>query len=243
MSQTQGNNLIALSASNNQIAPLVQDLFQDIDFKGISSAIDNIANHNKTLAPEEKEMAADLVDQWEADVVSRLNNKGHEMNQFIDFFKVKGAELRKSEQFDLIGYDMAIKTKTKKEHKALVDAIEQLSDLYDRRPDAPVEREDRTLREQLEEESQYKLDLAKHNIAEKKIKREIYLLDKKWKTQLLKNKEVNELLKKARHFTSNLHKFSNLCSDKSQIAKLNIAIANDDVRNSLRELLDFNMTI
>lgn len=234
------NQMISLSAPNNSVAAITSDLFRDIDFKGISQAIENIGNHNGTLGVEEKEMASELVAQWEQDVVTRLRDKGHEMNEFVQFFNT-GYEGRVSQQERLedIGADLAAKTNTYNEYTALVQTLEDLEDLHQQRPIQPIEREDRTYKEKLEEEKKFQLDMAKYNLAVTKKNRELYQYETAWKKLLKQNKEVAELIKKAKEYNKSVSKFQQNCHDKAQVAKLNIMISNQDVRQSLRELLDF----
>jgi hypothetical protein len=241
------NEMITIGVQNNAVAKaVVNDLFKDIDFTGISTAIENIGNVNGSLTAEEKEMANSIVDQWQNDVMARLRNRGHEMSDFVDFFEVgSNGHVRGADKLDEIGEDLATQTKTVKEFQHLQDLLDELMDLFETRPEEPSNQLNinKTQKEILEEENQYKLDYAKYNLAVKKKQREIYLAEKAWKKLLKQNKEVAELIKKAKKFNKEMSNFTNMCHDKAQIAKLNITVSNVDVRKSLRELLNFSATV
>jgi hypothetical protein len=243
MSNQNQNNLIALSV-NNPVGQLVNDLFRDIDFSGIAQAIENIGNHSGSLTVEEKEYATDIVKQWESDVISRLNDKAHEMQVFLNFFEpARNGYLSNEDLFEEVGEELAKRTNTKNEYDAVVRIYKELRDLYDNRPEQPNFDENTTRKEQVEKEKAYEKEMAIYNMKVKHKERELYLADKKWKELLKQDKNVDELLKRARKFTKNLSKFKSMCHDKAQVAKLNIMVSQTNVRQALRELLNFSATI
>lgn len=239
------NNVIVLAVAGNSVAALTHDLFKDIDFSGISTAIENIGAHNQNMTIEEKEMATSIVTQWQKDVIVRLREKGTEFSNFVSFIEHTSTHGRISGQdlFDEIGEELADKTNTVTQYDKLIAALDELEKHYQTRPIEPIEREDRTYKEKLEEEKKYSLEKAQYNLKETKLVREVYLAEFEWKKLVKQNKEVKELLKKSKRFNKDIGKFTQMCEDKAQLAKLNIAVSNKGVRDSLRELLNFNATI
>src|SRR5690606_2276366 len=134
------------------------------------------------------------------------------------------------------GLELAQKTKTEKDYRQLMTLLDELQDAYDMRPEEPKKKLDvsSTQAEILDDEHQYRLDYAKYELDVAKKKREIFLAERNWKKLLKQNKEVRELLKKARQFSGDLGKFKNMCHDKAQIAKLNITVSDANVREALR---------
>lgn len=243
--QTNQNNVIALAVTGNSVAAITTSLFKDIDFNGIAQAIENIGAHNQSMTIEEKEMASGIVDQWEKDVMGRLKEKSGEFSDFVQLIEQTGKDgyVANEDLFDEIGEDLADKTKTTKQYGELVDALEELENHLQTRPNEPIERESRTYKEKLEEEQAYSLEMAKYRLKLKTLQRDVYLKEYEWKKLVKQNKEVKELLKKAKRFNKDLGKFTGMCHDKAQIAKLNIAVSNKGVRDSLRDLLNFSATI
>lgn len=240
------NEIIQLAAVNNNVAtaPTINELFRDIDFSGIAQAIDNIGNHSGALTIEEKEHAKEIVNQWEHDVIKRLHDKSYEMRRFLEFFEPsEGGVISNRDMFEEIGEELAKRTNTTQEYQEVVKVWKEIQELRQQRPELPEEREDRTYKQKLEEEQNYKKEKALYELKLKQKSRELYLADKKWKEALKQNKDIDDLVKRARKFVKNLDKFQQMCHDKAQLAKLNIMVSNEDVRKSLRELLNFSATI
>lgn len=238
------NELIAFGTQNNSVAIITNDLFSDIDFQGISAAIEKIGQSNGSLTTEEKEMANAIVSDWQHGVVGKLHTKNNEMNDFIGFFEVGShGRVVGADKLEDFGELLADKTRTVLEYDALVAILEVLEDHQQTRPEQPIEREDRTYKESLEEAEAYRLGVAKYDLTQTRLYREVYQAERAWKKLVKENKEVKELLKKARRYNKDLGKFTDLARDKAQIAKLNITVSDKVVRESLRELLDFSIDI
>lgn len=241
------NEIIVVGVQNNSVAQAVAgDLFKDIDFSGISKAIEKIGDANASLTADEKDMANKIVDQWQSDVVDRLRGRGREMNDFIGFFEVgSSGRVQGADKLDDIGEDLATKTNSVKEFEALQTLIEELMDLHETRPVEPSAHLEvnKTQKDILEEENKYKLDKAVYDLNVRKQQREIFIAEKAWKKLLKQNKEVSELIKKAKKFNKEMGTFTNMCHDKAQIAKLNITVSNADVRSALKDLLNFSTEV
>jgi CRISPR/Cas system-associated exonuclease Cas4 (RecB family) len=244
--QPVSHEVIVIGAAGNSVAVLTHDLFKDIDFSGISSAIDKIGGHAGKMEPEEKTMANDIVDQWQKDVVSRLRTKGNEMHSFINFFEVgSDGRVNGMDLLDEIGDELAVKTNSVKQFENLQALIEELLDVHETRPAQPTLHLDidQTQAAILEEENTFRLETKKYDMAVSKKKREIYLAEREWKKLLKQNKEVVDLIKKGKRFNKDMGKFTDMCHDKAQIAKLNITVGDADVRQALKELLNFSTTV
>src|SRR5690606_3787938 len=107
--ETNKNEMIVIAAAKNPVAVVTRGLFDDIDFSGISAAIEKIAQSNGQMSVEEKEMANGIVDQWQKDVIDRLYGRSNEMSRFIKFFEVSPGDTPNRDKLEDFGLELAQK--------------------------------------------------------------------------------------------------------------------------------------
>lgn len=229
----------------NQISLVMDDLFKEVDFSGLNKVIDNIAEHNE-FTENEKQLANELIEQWNEDVISRLYTKNAEMGSFLEFLDTSerrgGFYEHLRDDIDLIedyGEILAEKTNTLSEFDEYMNARNVLEDHQQNRPEKNVFGLDTSISEKLEKEKNYELEMKKYEIQEVKLKREMYTLDRKWKKLINENKDVKKLVQQAKKFNKNLNKLVKESREKARLAKLNVSISSKESRKILRELLDF----
>ena len=212
------------------------ELFKDIDFSGLNAVIDNIATYSHELQETEKELANDIIDEWQKSVIARLQERGNEMRRFLQFFEINECS---DPLFIEIGEELAVKTGTESLFKNVMDAIKTYKATQSSKPEKPITDLETTLDTELTSTSSYKLETKKHEINLEKDRQLLRKAERKWKNELTEHDEVKALIQKATQYQRKLTTFRFDCEDKGQLAKLNVSISNQDVRNSLKELIEF----
>ena len=110
-------------------------------------------------------------------------------------------------------------------------------------PQEPIIDLGTTLQEQLTKKSEYELQREIFNTTKLKLEREACNALKKFKEELNKKPEIKEFIARLNKYKRNVSKFRNECSEKSQLAKINVSISSTEVKESLKDLLQFSITI
>jgi hypothetical protein len=247
----QNANSLAVIDKNSALGSQIGMLFNNIDFSGLNSAIAEMANSNKDMVPEEKQMAISIVKEWEKGVISRLNQHEADLKAFLGYFNSNSGSYNAYSRGAYGSFDasdealleIAAKTGTVKELEASLAARDALAEFKETRPEAPERDPDQSYREKTLAERQYDLELAKYNIDEGKLTRKAALADKAWRKAVMQNEDFKALVKKINAYTRSVTRYTQECKDKGQLAKLNITIGSEAMRQSLRSLLDFVVTI
>jgi hypothetical protein len=242
-------------ASANMGVQLAPNLFRDIDFTGLSSAMTALENASDQIPTEEKKAALDVVGQWETNVLARLRSRLHEMQTFVALFKVPPISGRDrynvvqpaEDFFSNDGYAEGVAKKTDTE--ALLQEVagariawQAVGDLM---PEKPYYEDDEAV-SQLQvakDESDYKLAMHEWNIQKRKAERAYIIAFANWMKEVVKHDYVQDTIRQANKFTKNINQYYQHATDQAQAAKLNIAISSKAARDALRELLNFSIEL
>lgn len=229
------------AALGNMFMP---DLFKDIDFNGLNAAIDKMGAASGELNEDDKDFARSIISEWNQSVVSRLNEKHGEMNYFISFFNPDNESLQLGHLgIHEFGQDLADKTSTQTEFKAVLAARDELRNHEASRPDSPIKSETDTAEDTIRKQKTYEADLAIYRAKHERLIRQVAVATGKWKRALNQDSSVKDLMSNARKFTRESGKMRDTAKEKAQLAKLNISISSGTARESLKELLEFTQTI
>ncbi len=239
--KTQETGLVISAGA--QLQTNVFNIFKDIDFSGLSAAIEAIGDHTGELEKDEKDFAIKIIGEWEDSVISRLNNHSQEMSQFVNFFSNNnyyGGGIFTDQRLEAL----ADQSNTRMLYDAWQEAKEALNEHDLNAPESPwLEDPDLTYAEKQVAQQEYRVLNTKHGLATTRLTRKVNEAERTWKKAVNKDEGVKELIAKAQTYVRNVSKYSNECSDKSRLAKLNISIASKDVRASLKGLMDFAIGI
>jgi phosphopantetheine adenylyltransferase len=216
-------------------------LFKDVDFSGLSKAIDTLGDASSNLDSDERKNAIVIVRQWESDVIERIRQYGYNLDSFINFF---------SKKYEFNPY---YRESLSDEQQAQMAAMTGTNDLYQKYLDAMAEREkaanmevtlviddiDASRTDRLLSERQHDLEVTKKNIAIKRAERKVILTYNNWVGELNKDSNIQQMIVKAKESKKNAMKMQEVCHDKAQLAKLNVMISSEKMRTALRELQDF----
>jgi hypothetical protein len=239
------------SLTTNKVITDIQafsDVFGDIDFSKLNSVIEALAGKGEKLSMEEKKSALEIIDSWEEDIINSLRIREQEMKQFLNYFDIdKYNQWYHDSSKRVLSFEqeatLAEKTETKEYFEKLCTAKAALDLL---KKEAPEELEptslDQTVEDRLQKEADFKLQKAKYQINLDQAKRKCRNAEKVWLSAMNQNSYIKDILFKAKSYQRNLQKFTQECSNKSNLAKLNITINSAEVRDSLKELLNFKIT-
>lgn len=239
MTKEQNKNQVAISGAEvgNSI---IHNLFNDIDFDGLNGAISEMAKTNKDLTPDEKEMARNIIDEWNGSVIDRLRNKSRDMRGLLYFFRPESnGTVINNINLEDFGPEIAKNTNTVKEFEIVLSLIEQSRDIQNNKPVEQPRPANSTTEEEIERKNNYQTEMGLYELQRTRVNKETNIAIGKWKTIMCESNVVKEILAGARKFERGYDDMTRQAKEKSQLAKLNISISSDVVRKSLTELLTF----
>lgn len=229
----------------------ITSLFANINFQQLNSAIEDIANADKTLSEKEKEFAVSVIDKWEVGVVEQLENENEKVRSFVRYVKnftqyystiIGNPEYEEpiSKLIEIAG--LSDKTADISDYlnevnalKAELDSLENELELS-RADDATVTKLERLERE-YEAAKECSIKREEYNKASRKLNRAL----SEFTSALNKNENVQTALNKLTSFARILTKNKNECATKASSAKLAIAIDDKDLREKLNALISITV--
>jgi hypothetical protein len=219
-------------------------IFKNVDFSGLNRAIDSLGDSAAELSTEEKKSAIKLIDEWQSSVVNKLHDHNSDMSCIINFF-----DPNNSYYYGRFNEVMTIEKLLELCNLAGVSADDFLeaSNNYEEykinEPERPLNDPDLTETENQQAYRLFEYEKAKFNIALNRLSR---IKDNKLAAivkALAKTSQIKELLENAKGYNKKVRDLTAQCSEKTQIAKLNVTISSKSTRDALRELLQFETEI
>lgn len=227
-----------------QVATLMPDIFKDIDFSALNNTITALGNSSKELSDKEKEFAVEAIGTWETSVINRINDKKKEANDFLLSLNVNASTLcpygMPSNEFEALIEATGLQA-LYEDYLNKVDIVDLHTTTCPMYPE--IDELNTTLKEQLTLRKDYELAHQIYTKEHDKLKRDAYNAMVKLKVELNKDERVQELVKRLKKYEKNVSTFVNQCKEKSQLAKISVSIASEDVRESLKELMNFSISI
>lgn len=233
-------------AAQPGLLSLVSSMFKSIDFNALNQAIDRLGNHSGNLTPEEKEAGVQIVERWNRDVSSALFQRQQDIYRTISFFEQNYGDRFPGDYLNMleeIGPELAQRTGTVAEYEAYMLAIREYKIHQRQRPEQPEIDEDLPRVAKLKVQQAYELERTKWEVKSKKLTRNLREAERTWKKRLQDNPDVEALIRALNKQVKVLNRASMEASEKAQLAKLNILIGDADVRQSLREMIDFTKNL
>ena len=217
----------------------INGYFADISFKELASSIEMLANsHDHKMSDSEKQIASEIIDRWQEDVVNAISEKEREANSYIHSFESSSPYMRIPEE----------------ELETVVNATGTRA-LYDKY----IALKENVVKIEMDHPKQYRMDIddtvqdvidGRESARAKQLKYNIKLASARTmeenalvelKKELLKHEVVREFLRKARSYKRKVSKFKKECHEKGQLAKICVLIDNENVQKVLKELVDFSV--
>lgn len=227
-----------------QVATLMPDVFKDIDFSSLNKTITALGSSSKQLDEKEKKTAVEAIKAWEESVIERIKEKKYEATQFLNTLNIESNTMcsygTQDEEFETLVNAVGLQA-LYEDYLHKVDAIEMHKTETPEYPE--IDELNTTLKDQLTARKDYELALTIYNKEHDKLKRDAYNAMRKLKVELNTDERVQELVKRLKKYEKNTSTFINQCKEKSQLAKISVSITSESVRNSLKELLNFSISI
>lgn len=254
----------------NAITAYTGTLFSDIDFQGLNSIIDKIAENKEELTDGMREAATKFANDWDDLVVKRLEFKKEKLEAIEEFFSNRNKDYntlsnqingrnhwRNGEyvQDDGIIYVVLDILKSNEKWAGFAEKLEEIIDEYesleanikDEEPDADdffqKSGDEMSYSERVINQKEYELAQAKHN---REAGRARFELRKKYvsvRKEMHADKELEEFVKAMKAQLKKSREAISLVHEKSSLVKLAINFGGTDLLKALQELHEFQKTL
>jgi hypothetical protein len=239
-------------SKESALAKALPGIFKNIDFEGLNGAIEVLGNKSGELTAEEKTAAGTILGEWNKNVIDRLEMHKDEMSLIVTFFNGGSGTYRRYDGSYAIANElfsddqieqMAEAAGTVPEFEAWMLAKEEHKNAHNTKPYAPLVDEEMTRMETLKAEGDYNLEYQRWDIRRIKAMRAEENARSTFLRATREHDQIRELIKQAEKQRRNTGKMINECNTKTSLAKLNIAISSQGIRDALKDLLNFTKTI
>lgn len=224
------------------IMNLNNELFKNVDFSGLTNAIENLGNHSTDLTAKEKKYAVEIVNNWNSNVKDRINLHNQDISNILSFFVPDANStlnatitLKKLEQLsEAVGLEQLFT-----EYTNLTESISSKSQeiqYYFEDPDKTYT-ENKLVKNKLDYENA-KLHIQIEKLKSLQRNKLVTLINEMNKTE-----PIISLIENSRIYSTTVKKMKNECDIKTDMAKLNIYISSTETRKALKELMEFAKTI
>ena len=227
---------------------IIPEFFGVINFDQLNTVIEKLGQSRQDLTPEDKKFALSAIETWEESVIKKLNFKSKEaedllkcleINTSYNYLECHGKEMADNETF----LQIIEAIDAKKEFNDYMDAVRIA---YAYKNSRPIRNEDElgtTIEQSIENAAAYQAEYSKYDVTNASNDAKVKKAANALRQRFANDDRVQELTMRLRRFRTNVDKFSIECTEKSQMAKLNVTINNDDVREAIQELLNFTISI
>lgn len=247
MENTNTNTTAIATKEDNKLA-LALTILNEVDFEGLNNIIDKLGNNSNVLTVEEKQAASEIINEWQNDVIDKLQHKYHETSGVLAFFGVddnsyrfwgnKNTEFTEDQKMIL-----AEQTDTKELYEKCEQLLVEIQDHQLERPDNYIEDPDLSYNANLlARKDNEKLHML-YNMEHTKLTKAREKAEATWIKALKKDKKIKDLISTTRKYNNNIEKLKSDCKNKSNLAKLGINVSSLETREALKELLSFAKTI
>lgn len=232
-------------------AGILPKLFNDINFNDLNKAIEVISEHSGKLDDEQRKSALDIVDEWNRSVVNRLKNHEEEISVFVQFLTSKSRDFRGYHTDPVARFGetklqaLAQSTGTSELLTKYLEARDHYDEISENSPEVVDYSEDPDLT--LAELELKKIDAVRekreHTIKCQRARNAETNALRAWIVELNKNEGIREMVAKGKRYHNQVTTFSEECKMKAQSAKLSLTIPDADIRQAIKELIDFSSKI
>ena len=237
--------LTTVAQSQDQLAT-INAFFGDIDFSKLNDTIVKLSKHGE-LSKIEKKSAMDVIDSWNENVIDKLRIEKNKIDSFVA--NIHGSNgngisnlINSQEYIDEL--EMVI---------AYIDAQAQYDELVDVMDEYAVAQGmtqnvqdivvdvNTTKEEEIIMAKDRTLEKIKANAELTRIGNKIARLNSEIIKLIAANKEMQALIRGLKKKARGMDKLRVDCTDKAQMAKINVTIDDVDVRAALQELIEFSL--
>ena len=224
---------------------MVMNQFFNIDFSAMNKVIDNLANRNSLSKVEKKEANA-IIDTWNENVINKLNIEEEHIANFVA--AITGASamdgipaLIKTQDFIPELEALIAAAGLDKEYVDMCDTVTEYTmaeSTYRNIPNLTDDDLDTTQGEKILMQRDHEYAVAKARAEVTKLGNKLMRQNNDMTSKLMANPDIKTLINKLKRRQSNMKRMATTCTDKAQLAKINITIDDPSVRDSLKELIE-----
>jgi len=228
------------STESTALTVISGGLLGNVDLNQLNTLIENIGTADK-IEECDKKPAIEAIDTWEKSVINRIYQKINEIDKFVNKFEVIPSCFSND---DLeIFENIANQINTNKLYDTFKETYILYNDTMHNRPEKLPDDVTQTYEQQILDKKTYDYNYAVYELNVKKAQRKMVVAWNAFKEVMKNSDEVKRTLGEMKNYSKKLSKFQNECKDKAAYAKLNISIASAELRNALRDLLNFGLSI
>lgn len=215
----------------------------DINFNQLNTSIEALGQANR-LTDKEKEIGVNLLDEWEHNVVDKLENKRYEIQRVKSFLDGRNNGYQDSDEIDeLLREKLAKLSGTEKLYAAVKESKETMGDFKLSEPVRPSTDPTKTIEQNDLMYAEYEAAVMKYNIERKKVEFKIKELYRKWFLAMRKSTPVKRMVAGMSDYLVKVSKYKTECKDKAHLAKINLSISDERIRAAIKEIINFTQTI
>ena len=237
---------IIVAPQQDQLAQ-INAFFGDIDFNKLNDTISQLANRQK-LTKVEKTSALEIIDSWNTNIIGKLDIEKDSITQFINALYGVG---RQNGISDLISSQAHIDELellidyigANEQYDTLIDTMDQyavVSGVLQNQPRLVIDLES-TKAEEIIQYKDLQLEQIKVDAECKRLGNKIARLNTEIAKMLVADKDVQTLIRGLKKKATAMNKMKTECTDKAQLAKINVTIDDNNVRDALKDLINFKI--
>lgn len=224
---------------------MVMDQFFNIDFSAMNTIIDNLANRNSLSKVEKKEANA-IIDTWNENVINKLNLEEEHIANFVAAITGTSAmngipALIKTQDFIQELETLIAAAGLDKEYADMCDTVAEYTmaeSTYRNIPKLTDDDLNTTQGEKILMQRDNEYTIAKARAEVTKLGNKLIRQNNDMTSKLMANPDIKKLVTKLKRRQSSMKRMAATCTDKAQLAKINITIDDQSVRDSLKELIE-----
>lgn len=223
---------------------MVMNQFFHIDFSAMNTIIDNLANRN-SLSRVEKTEANAIIDTWNENVINKLNIEEAHIANFVAAITGTSAmdgipALIKTQDFIPELETLIAAAGLNKEYADMCDTVTEYTMAESTCRNIPKLTDDdlnTTQGEKILMQRDHEYAVAKARAEVTKLGNKLIRQNNDITSKLMANPDIKTLITKLKRRQSSMKRMATTCTDKAQLAKINITIDDPSVRDSLKELI------
>lgn len=242
--ETKKTSTAITTATQKTNYDMVMNQFFNIDFSAMNTIIDNLANRN-SLSEVEKTEANAIIDTWNENVINKLNIEEERIANFVAAITGTSATdgipaLIKTQNFIPELETLIAVTGLDKEYADICDTVTEYTmaeSTYYNIPKLTDDDLDTTQGEKIIMQRDHEYAVAKARAEVTKLGNKLIRQNNDITSKLMANPDIKKLVNKLKRRQSSMKRMATTCTDKAQLAKINITIDDPSVRDSLKELI------
>lgn len=218
-------------------------LVSEIDFSKLQKTIEGLGKSDK-LTDGQRETGVQVLNDWETNVLDKLSVREGEITMLVNFIRNKqDSYYHDSAGFDVMKEKLTEISGTQKLYDAYVEAQMVVMDKKAETPERPVSDITITIEDKEKAYGTYRIEMQLHDLAVRKLETAAERAKRAWERAVRGHSEIKKLLGDLEGMLGKLKEHKATATDLAMLAKMNLAISDEDTRTALREILSFCSTM